>query len=143
MSIGAARWSGASSAPTSCASSAQVKSSPRVATGAIVLILISANTTGTTSAYSLLAIGLMNSIMFPTIFSLACEKLGPRAADGSGIINIAIFGGAVVPLMTGFLADQSGSLHFALVLPALCYAIIAAFGIYARRPAEGPLMQQH
>jgi len=83
----------------------------------------------------------MNSIMFPTIFSLACEKLGPRAADGSGIINIAIFGGAVVPLLTGFLADQSGSLHFALLLPALCYAIIAAFGVYARRPAEGPVMR--
>ena len=47
----------------------------------------------------------MNSIMFPTIFSLACEKLGPRAADGSGIINIAIFGGAVVPVLTGLLAD--------------------------------------
>ena len=112
-----------------------------VATGAILLIAISANTTGTVSAYSLLAIGLMNSIMFPTIFSLACEKLGPRAADGSGIINIAIFGGAVVPLLTGFLADQSGSLKFALVLPAICYAIIAGFGIYARRPAEGPVMQ--
>ena len=111
-----------------------------VSTGAILLIAISANTTGTLSAYSLLAIGLMNSIMFPTIFSLACEKLGPRAADGSGIINIAIFGGAVVPLVTGFLADQSGSLQFALLLPALCYAIIAAFGIFARRPAEGPVM---
>lgn len=111
-----------------------------VATGAILLILISANSTGSASAYSLLAIGLMNSIMFPTIFSLACEKLGPRAADGSGIINIAIFGGAVIPLMTGFLADRSGSLHFALILPAICYAIIASFGIYARRPAEGPVM---
>ena len=111
-----------------------------VSTGAILLIAISANTTGTLSAYSLLAIGLMNSIMFPTIFSLACEKLGPRAADGSGIINIAIFGGAVVPLATGFLADQSGSLQFALLLPALCYAIIAGFGIFARRPAEGPVM---
>jgi FHS family L-fucose permease-like MFS transporter len=112
-----------------------------VAIGAILLITISANTTGTLSAYSLLSIGLMNSIMFPTIFSLASEKLGPRAADGSGIINIAIFGGAVVPLATGFLADQSGSLHFALLLPALCYAIIAAFGLYARRPAEGPVMK--
>jgi MFS transporter, FHS family, L-fucose permease len=112
-----------------------------LAVGAILLILISANTTGTTSAYSLLAIGLMNSIMFPTIFSLACEKLGPRAADGSGIINIAIFGGAVVPVLTGFLADKSGSLHFALLLPALCYAVIASFGIYARRPAEGPVMK--
>ena len=92
-------------------------------------------------AYSLLAIGLMNSIMFPTIFSLACEKLGPRAADGSGIINIAIFGGAVVPVLTGLLADKSGSLHFAMLLPALCYAVICAFGIYARRPAEGPVMK--
>ena len=52
---------------------------------AIVLILVSANSTGTVAGYSLLAVGLMNSIMFPTIFSLACEKLGPRAADGSGI----------------------------------------------------------
>jgi FHS family L-fucose permease-like MFS transporter len=43
--------------------------------------------------------------------------------------------------MTGFLADRSGSLQFALLLPALCYAIIAAFGIYARRPAEGPVME--
>ncbi|HEX2794231.1 MAG TPA: sugar MFS transporter [Croceicoccus sp.] len=106
-----------------------------VATGAITLLLISTNTTGAISGYSLLAIGVMNSIMFPTIFSLACEKLGAKAADGSGIINIAIFGGAVVPLLTGALADLSGSLATALILPALCYAVIAAFGIYARRPA--------
>ena len=108
-----------------------------VAVGAITLILISANTTGLTSAYSLLAIGLMNSIMFPTIFSLSCEGLGTRAADGSGIINIAIFGGAVVPLMTGVVADASGSLAIALALPALCYAIILVFGLYAaRHPAS-------
>ena len=106
-----------------------------VAVGAIALILISANSSGTLSGYSLLAIGLMNSIMFPTIFSLASEGLGPRAADGSGIINIAIFGGAVVPLLTGVLADQSGSLALALIIPAICYAIIAGFGIYARQPA--------
>ena len=106
-----------------------------VAVGAVALILISANSAGALAGYSLLAIGLMNSIMFPTIFGLACEKLGPRAADGSGMINIAIFGGAVVPLLTGFLADQSGSLALALMIPALCYAAIAAFGIYARRPA--------
>ena len=105
------------------------------AISAIALIMISANTTGTFSGYSLLAIGLANSIMFPTIFSLACERLGGRAADGSGIINVAIFGGAVVPLMTGAIADVSGSLAIALTLPALCYAVIAAFGIYARRPA--------
>ncbi len=107
-----------------------------VAAGAIALLAISTHSTGAVSAYSLLAIGLMNSIMFPTIFSLACEKLGARAADGSGIINIAIFGGAVIPLLTGMLADASGSLRIALILPALCYAIIAAYGFYARRPAS-------
>jgi len=106
-----------------------------VAVGAIALILISTNTTGVVSGYSLLAIGLMNAIMFPTIFSLASEKLGSRAADGSGIINVAIFGGAVVPLATGALADLTGSLATALLLPALCYAVIAGFGVYARRPA--------
>ncbi|RDV06106.1 sugar MFS transporter [Sphingorhabdus pulchriflava] len=106
-----------------------------VSTGAISLILISTNTSGTVSGYALLAIGLMNSIMFPTIFTLACEKLGSRAADGSGIINVAIFGGAVIPLLTGVVADATGSLAAALILPAICYAIIAGFGIFARRPA--------
>ena len=106
-----------------------------VAAGAITLILFSTSTTGILSGYTLLAVGLMNAIMFPTIFSLASEKLGTRAADGSGIINVAIFGGAVVPLATGALADLTGSLGTALLLPALCYAVIAAFGIYARRPA--------
>jgi FHS family L-fucose permease-like MFS transporter len=105
------------------------------ATGAILLIVLSANSTGEIAAYSLLAVGLMNSIMFPTIFSLACEKLGPKAADGSGIINVAIAGGAIIPALYGLLADMSGSLAFALILPAACYAIIAGFGIFARRPA--------
>src|SRR3546814_13322515 len=72
--------------------------------------------------------------MFPTIFSLACEKLGARAADGSGIINVAIAGGAVIPALYGTLADHAG-LGVALALPALCYAVIAAYGVYARRPA--------
>jgi len=106
-----------------------------VAVGAMALIGLSTQTSGDLSGYSLLAIGLMNAIMFPTIFTLACEKLGPRAADGSGIINVAIFGGAVVPLLTGVIADATGSLALALLLPALCYAVIAGFGWYARRPA--------
>jgi MFS transporter, FHS family, L-fucose permease len=111
-----------------------------VSVGAITLILISISTTGTVAGYSLLAIGLMNSIMFPTIFSLACEKLGSRAADGSGIVNVAIFGGAVIPLLTGVIADATGSLAYALILPAVCYAIIAGFGLYARLPLKsGPV----
>ena len=110
------------------------------ALGSIALILISTNTNGPLSGYSLLAVGLMNSIMFPTIFALACERLGSRAADGSGIINIAIFGGAVVPLTTGAIADASHSLATALLLPAACYLMIASFGIIARNPSEDPLL---
>jgi FHS family L-fucose permease-like MFS transporter len=106
-----------------------------VATGAIALILISANTAGLVSGWTLLSIGLMNSIMFPTIFALASEGLGKRAGEGSGVIATAIVGGAIVPPLTGLLADSSGSLHFALILPAACYAVILAYGLYTRRPA--------
>lgn len=105
-----------------------------VAVGAIALIAVSTNSTGAVAGYSLLAIGLMNAIMFPTIFSLACEGLGPRSADGSGIINVAIVGGAVVPLLTGLLVDASGSIATGLALPAACYAVIALFGWQTARP---------
>jgi FHS family L-fucose permease-like MFS transporter len=104
-----------------------------VAAGAIVLIALSANSLGAVSGWALLAIGLCNSIMFPTIFSLASEGLGRRAAEGSGVICMAIVGGAVIPPLTGHLADLT-SLRFALVLPAVCYLVILAFGLYARRP---------
>jgi FHS family L-fucose permease-like MFS transporter len=106
-----------------------------VATGAIMLILVSANSAGVVSGWALLAIGLMNAIMFPTIFGLASEGLGRRAAEGSGVIATAIVGGAIIPPLTGMLADVSGSLRFALILPAFCYALIAGYGLYARRPA--------
>ncbi|MEH6684040.1 MAG: sugar MFS transporter [Qipengyuania sp.] len=107
------------------------------AAGAIALIVISTTSSGSIAAYSLLAVGLMNSIMFPTIFSLACEKLGPRAADGSGIINVAICGGAIVPLIYGVVADATGGdLAVAMIIPVICYAIIAGFGVFARKPAS-------
>jgi FHS family L-fucose permease-like MFS transporter len=104
-----------------------------VAAMVLLLLLTSANTTGPISGWALLAIGLFNSIMFPTIFSLACEGLGPRAADGSGIICVAIVGGAIVPLITGNAADLLG-LKAALIVPALCYLGILGFGWVARRP---------
>lgn len=106
-----------------------------VSIAAIALLIISTQTTGDVSGYTLLAVGLTNAIMFPTIFTLACEKLGSRAADGSGIINVAIVGGAVIPLLTGIIADLTGSLALAFVLPMACYAVIAGFGLYARKPA--------
>ena len=104
-----------------------------VAAGAIGLLLVSVNAAGAWSGWSLLAIGLCNSIMFPTIFSLACEGLGSRAAEGSGIICVCIVGGAVVPLITGHAADWVG-LRAALYVPAGCYAGIFGFGLYARDP---------
>jgi FHS family L-fucose permease-like MFS transporter len=105
------------------------------ATGVIALLLISANTAGLISGYALLAIGLCNSIMFPTIFSLACEGLGERAAEGSGIICVAIVGGAVIPPLTGLAGDHVG-LKLALIIPALCYLGILSYGVYARRPLQ-------
>lgn len=101
---------------------------------AMLLLVIAASATGLVAAIAILAIGLMNSVMFPTIFSLGCEGLGPRAADGSGLMSTAIVGGAVVPLLTGLATDAVG-LRTALIVPALCYAIICAFGLYAQRPA--------
>jgi FHS family L-fucose permease-like MFS transporter len=104
-----------------------------VASLVLLMLLISANTTGLVSGWTLLAIGLFNSIMFPTIFSLACEGLGQRAADGSGIICVAIVGGAIVPLITGFAADMMG-LKASLLVPAFCYIGILGFGWMAREP---------
>nr|WP_260927981.1 sugar MFS transporter [Novosphingobium sp. 9] len=101
---------------------------------AIVLLLVSTHTGGQVAAWSYLSIGLFNSIMFPTIFSLASEGLGKRAADGSGVICVMIVGGAVIPPLTGHLADITHSLALAMALPALCYALIGAYGWFARRP---------
>ncbi|TRW18358.1 sugar MFS transporter [Glacieibacterium frigidum] len=99
------------------------------AIGTMTLLAVSGLTSGTISGVALIGIGLFNSIMFPTIFSLASAGLGPRAAEGSGIICMAIVGGAVIPLLVGFAADAT-SLRGALLVPALCYAGIALFGRY-------------
>lgn len=104
------------------------------AAGVMTLLFISSHTTGAVSGWSLLAIGLCNSIMFPTIFSLASEGLGPRSASASGIIAVAIVGGAVIPPLTGHMADLF-SLRTALLVPAICHVGILAYGIYTRRPA--------
>jgi MFS transporter, FHS family, L-fucose permease len=104
-----------------------------VAAMVLLLLLVAATSTGPMSGWALLSIGLFNSIMFPTIFSLASEGLGERASEGSGIICMAIVGGAIVPLLLGAVADLHG-LSFALIVPALCYFGILTFGWKARRP---------
>jgi FHS family L-fucose permease-like MFS transporter len=104
------------------------------AIGAGGLALLSAGTTGQVAGWSLLSVGLMNSIMFPTIFSLAIEGLGEKTPQGSGLLCMAIVGGALVPLLGGYVADKA-SLEAALIVPAVCYALIALFGWSARRSA--------
>ena len=108
------------------------------ALAAASLATVSGLSTGTVAAVTVIAIGLMNSIMFPTIFSLAIEGLGPSTSRGSGLLCQAIVGGAIVPLVTGWTADRVG-IGLALLVPAACYVVIASYGWYARRPAAtGP-----
>lgn len=99
---------------------------------AIGLNLLSGMSSGAIAGWSLILVGLFNSIMFPTIFSLATEGMDKEAPQASGILCTAIVGGAIVPPLFGLVADQAG-LALALVVPVACYAIIGLFGAYASR----------
>ncbi|MEJ7926348.1 sugar MFS transporter [Sphingobium sp. AN641] len=105
-----------------------------VCIGAVMLIALSAMTAGAVAGYAILAVGLMNAIMFPTIFSLGIEGLGERTPQGSGLLCMAIVGGAIIPLLTGAIADAT-SLAMALTIPAICYLLIAIYGWSARHRA--------
>jgi FHS family L-fucose permease-like MFS transporter len=94
---------------------------------AISMIGISVSTSGTTAMFSILAVGLFNSIMFPTIFSLALNGLYNLKAQGSGLLVMGIVGGAIIPKLTGVLADAT-SLKIALGVLVLCYAYIIHYG---------------
>ena len=95
--------------------------------GAISMIIVSIMTTGFVSMWAILLVGLFNSIMFPTIFTLAIEGLGDYKTQGSGILCTAIVGGAFIPPFFGFLSDNTG-FKLALILPIICYAYIAWYG---------------
>jgi FHS family L-fucose permease-like MFS transporter len=83
--------------------------------------------------WSILAVGLFNSIMFPSIFTLGIAGLGRLTGKGSGLIIAAIVGGAIIPLLEGALADRIG-LHLAFVLPAICYVYIMFYGFVGSKP---------
>ena len=85
-------------------------------------------TTGHLAMGCIILVGLFNSIMFPTIFALAVDGLGPLTSQGSGILIMAILGAAILPLSQGALADRIG-IHHAFVLPALCYLYVAFYGL--------------
>jgi FHS family L-fucose permease-like MFS transporter len=95
---------------------------------AVLLLAITILSSGKLAMWSLLLVGLCNSIMFPTIFSLAIQGLKQYTSQGSGILCLAIVGGAILPLLQGMLADQIG-VQLAFVLPLVCYLYIAFYGL--------------
>lgn len=102
---------------------------------AALLVLATMLCSGHLAMWTILSVGLFNSIMFPTIFTLAVARLGKHTGQGSGILCMAIVGGAVIPLAQGYLADHIG-IHHAFFLPVLCYAYIAFYGLRGSTPTQ-------
>ncbi|WP_137172518.1 sugar MFS transporter [Massilia sp. HP4] len=104
------------------------KSLAVTALGSITLVLVATFTEGSLAMWAIVAVGLCNSIMFPTIFSMALHGLGKFTGQGSGILCMAIVGGAVVPFVQGILADTIG-LQISFLVPAACYLFIMYYGV--------------
>jgi MFS transporter, FHS family, L-fucose permease len=116
----------------------KVRTSTVLGTAAVVacgLVVTSILTHGHTAMWAILAVGLFNSVMFPSIFTVGLSGLGPLTSKGSSLMVAAIVGGALIPLAEGHLADAVGVQH-AFVIPAVCYIYIALFGYLGGRRAE-------
>ncbi|ALK95608.1 major facilitator transporter [Massilia sp. WF1] len=104
----------------------------------IALVMVAIFGHGHAAMWALIAVGLFNSIMFPTIFSMALYRLGKLTGQASGVLCMAIVGGALVPFVQGMLADTLG-LHWSFLMPAACYAFILYFGLkFAGLYGAGP-----
>jgi len=119
-------------------SAIMVKFSPRkllaiFAAVNVALLALTMLAEGPVAVYSVVATGLFNSIMFPTIFALGIERLGPLTGKASSLLIMAIVGGAIIPYLQGVLADNIG-LHHAFILPLLCYGYIIFYGLSGSRP---------
>jgi FHS family L-fucose permease-like MFS transporter len=108
---------------------------------AATLLAVAMMTAGHTAMWAVIAIGLFNSIMFPTIFTLAIEGLGKRTGEGSGVLCMAIVGGAIVPVAMGWIADRTSILS-SFVLPLACYLYIAYYGRRGHVPVSAPVQVQ-
>jgi FHS family L-fucose permease-like MFS transporter len=97
------------------------------------LVAISMLSSGHLAMYSIILVGFFNSIMFPSIFTLGVAELGPLTGDGSGIMIMAIVGGAIIPVAQGAIADRIG-IHHAFFLPVICYLYILYFALSGSRP---------
>ncbi len=102
----------------------------------VALLALTMLTQGQVALYSVVAIGLFNSIMFPTIFALSIERLGTLTTKASSLLIMAIVGGALIPVLQGKLADHIG-LQPSFILPLLCYGYIIFYGLWGSRPAAG------
>jgi MFS transporter, FHS family, L-fucose permease len=100
---------------------------------AAALVGVSMLATGHTAMYSIILVGFFNSIMFPSIFTLGVAELGPLTGDGSGIMIMAIVGGAIIPVAQGAIADRIG-IHHAFFLPVICYLYILFFALSGSKP---------
>lgn len=97
-----------------------------------ILVLLTITLTGSVAMWSIIAVGLFNSIMFPTIFTLAIDGLGHHTSQGSGILNTAIVGGAILPLLMGVLADSVG-VQYSFAITLICYIFIAYYGFIGHK----------
>jgi MFS transporter, FHS family, L-fucose permease len=100
---------------------------------AALLVCTTMLTTGTIAMWSVISVGFFNSIMFPSIYTLGIAKLGPLTGDGSGLMIMAIVGGAILPVVQGAIADRIG-IHHAFILPVICYLYIVYYAFRGSRP---------
>ena len=103
------------------------------AAAACLLVCTSMLTLGHVAMWSILLVGFCNSIMFPSIFTLGIAELGPLTGEGSGLLVMAIVGGAIIPVIQGAIADRVG-IHHAFILPAICYLYIVYYAFRGSRP---------
>jgi FHS family L-fucose permease-like MFS transporter len=109
------------------------------AMAAFLLVCISMLTFGHFAMWSIILVGLFNSVMFPTIFTLGIAELGPLTGDGSGLLIMAILGGALIPPAQGWIADHIG-IHHAFILPAICYLYIVYYALKGSKPVTTALV---
>ena len=103
------------------------------ALAACLLVLTSMLSVGQVAMWSIILVGFFNSVMFPSIFTLGIAELGPLTGDGSGLLIMAIVGGALIPFAQGWLADGIG-IHHAFILPAICYLYIVYYAFKGSKP---------
>jgi FHS family L-fucose permease-like MFS transporter len=117
---------------------------------AALLVSVSVLTSGHVAMWSILAVGVFNSVMFPCIFTMGIAELGPLTGDGSGILNMAIVGGAIIPWLVGKAGDiinrayypamvqgetsWGQGIHYALIMATICYLYILFFAVSGSKP---------